>query len=89
MNTRLNGLFNPATAAAALCIFAVATPASALEIALTNDDGWNAPGIQALKTALRNAGHTVTLAGPLTNQGGSGAAVDLVALRVTKQAEDE
>jgi 5'-nucleotidase len=31
----------------------------------------------------------VTLAGPLTNQSGSSAAVDLVALRVTKQAEGE
>jgi 5'-nucleotidase len=31
----------------------------------------------------------VTLAGPLTNQSGSSAAVDLVALRVTKRAEDE
>jgi len=73
--------------AVGLCAFA--GPATALDIALTNDDGWNAPGIQALKNALRDAGHTVTLAAPLTNQSGSSAAVDLVALRVTKQADGE
>jgi len=71
------------------CLCALAVPAEALDIAITNDDGWNAVGIQVLKEALRDAGHTVTLAGPLSNQSGSSAAVDLVALRVTKQADDE
>lgn len=79
----------PSALVAGVCLSAFAFPAGALDIALTNDDGWNAPGVQALKEALRDAGHTVTLAGPLTNQSGSSAAVDLVALRVTKQAEDE
>ena len=89
MTINLKTFLKPQAALTALCLCTVAAPAGALEIALTNDDGWNAPGIQALKTALRNAGHTVTLAGPLGNQSGSGAAVDLVALRVTKQADDE
>lgn len=82
-------LFRPYFLGTVFCLSAFAAPAGALDIALTNDDGWNAAGIQALKEALRDAGHTVTLAGPLTNQSGSSAAVDLVALRVTKQAEDE
>lgn len=48
----------------------------ALDIALTNDDGWDAIGIQAVKRALVYAGHTVTLAGPLNQQSGSSAAIN-------------
>ena len=73
----------------ALAAAVFASPAAALEIALTNDDGWSAPGIQAMKEALEAAGHTVTLAAPLSDQSGSGAAVDLAALVITKEAEDE
>jgi len=89
MRTTAMKLSRPSALVAAACLSALAFPAGALDIVLTNDDGWNAPGIQALKDALRDAGHTVTLAAPLTNQSGSSAAVDLVALRVTKQAEGE
>lgn len=72
----------------ALAIFAAA-PAAALNIALTNDDGWSAPGIQAVKDALVAAGHTVTLAGPLDEQSGSGAAINLQSnLVVVKQRDD-
>ena len=64
--------------------------ASALNIALSNDDGWDAAGVQTLFTALRQAGHSVTLAGPSENQSGGSASVDLNAanLRITKTAED-
>jgi len=48
----------------------------ALNVALSNDDGWSAPGIQAMKAALINAGHTVTLAAPLDEQSDSSAAVN-------------
>ena len=63
--------------------------ASALNIALSNDDGWDAPGVQSLFTALRRAGHSVTLAGPSENQSGGSASVDLDAanLQITKTAE--
>ncbi|MEV4331098.1 5'/3'-nucleotidase SurE [Streptomyces sp. NPDC049597] len=37
---------------------------------LTNDDGWSAPGIQAVYTALKAAGHRVTMVAPLKNQSG-------------------
>ncbi len=65
---------------------ALSTPAAALDIALTNDDGWNAVGIQVMKSALEAAGHTVTLAAPLTDQSGSSMALDMSPLTVTKQA---
>jgi 5'/3'-nucleotidase SurE len=42
-----------------------------LEILLTNDDGYQAPGIRALYDALRQAGHHVRLAAPVTNASGS------------------
>jgi 5'-nucleotidase len=42
-----------------------------LEILLTNDDGFNAPGIRALADALAQAGHRVTLAAPARNASGS------------------
>lgn len=43
-----------------------------LEILLTNDDGFEAPGIRALADALAHAGHRVTLAAPARNASGSG-----------------
>lgn len=63
-----------------------AIPASALDIALTNDDGWEAMGINVMKEALEAAGHTVTLAAPLTDQSGSSLALDMSPLTVTKRA---
>ncbi len=73
------------TAGLALCLSA--TSASALNIALTNDDGWTTPGIQALYDALTEAGHTVILAGPLNGQSGSSAAINIGAVEVTREAE--
>lgn len=57
----------------------------ALDIALTNDDGWDAIGIQAVKRALVYAGHTVTLAGPLNQQSGSSAAINETELVIRKE----
>jgi 5'-nucleotidase len=61
---------------------------SALNIALTNDDGWSSVGIQSLFAALVAAGHTVTLAGPLDEQSGSSGAINLGELVIVKQAEN-
>jgi 5'/3'-nucleotidase SurE len=47
-----------------------------LDIMLTNDDGWNAPGIQTVRGALLDAGHNVTLVGPLEQQSGRGGAIN-------------
>jgi len=49
--------------------------AAPLRILLTNDDGYDAPGIKALRVALLEAGHKVTLVAPLKNQSSSGARV--------------
>lgn len=46
-------------------------PASGLEILLTNDDGYDAPGITAMRAALVAAGHRVTVVAPLANRSGS------------------
>jgi 5'-nucleotidase len=44
-------------------------------ILVTNDDGVHAPGIHALATALAEDGHDVTIAAPLEDMSGSGAAL--------------
>jgi len=72
--------------AAVACACTLALPAVALDIALTNDDGWNATGIQVMKEALEAAGHSVTLAAPLTDQSGASMALDMEQLTVKKQA---
>jgi 5'-nucleotidase len=44
-------------------------------VLVTNDDGVHAPGILALAVALAEAGHEVTVAAPLEDMSGSGAAL--------------
>ncbi len=76
--------------AASLFTLSLASDSAALVVALSNDDGWDAPGIQAMKTALEGAGHTVTLAGPLDEQSGSSAAINAVSdLVVKKESANE
>lgn len=70
-------------------LYAASTCASALNIALTNDDGWSTPGIQALYEALTDAGHTVILAAPLDGQSGSGTAFNIGGLEITRQADQQ
>ncbi len=50
-------------------------PTDSLSILLTNDDGYSAPGINAVYDALVAAGHDVTMVAPLTNQSGVSARV--------------
>jgi len=61
--------------AATLCF--VAAPAAALDILLTNDDGFSAIGIQTMKAALVAAGHDVTMVAPMAERSGSSAAINL------------
>ena len=76
--------------ASCIALFGWASSASALVVALSNDDGWDAPGVQAMLSALEAAGHTVTLAGPLDEQSGSSAAINAVSnLVITKQSPNE
>lgn len=46
-------------------------PAAALNIVLTNDDGFETENIQALYRALTDAGHNVILAAPFVGQSGT------------------
>ena len=76
----------------ALCAAgALLLPASgvhALDIALTNDDGWSSRGVQAMKAALVDAGHRVTLAAPLNEQSGSSAAINTGGLLIRKERDN-
>ena len=47
-----------------------------LDILLTNDDGFSAPGINAVYDALVADGHDVTMVAPATNQSGVSAKID-------------
>ena len=51
--------------------------ATPLNILLTNDDGFDAPGIETLYNQLTAAGHTVTLVGPFEQQSGTGTVLDV------------
>jgi 5'-nucleotidase len=46
-----------------------------VRVLVTNDDGWDAPGIRALATAVRDAGHDVLVVAPDSDRSGAGAAI--------------
>ncbi|CAN0332677.1 unnamed protein product, partial [Phaeothamnion confervicola] len=48
-----------------------------LHVLLTNDDGFEAAGLKAVRKALEQAGHTVTVVAPLRQQSGSGVRLTL------------
>lgn len=47
-----------------------------LRVLLTDDDGWDAGGITAMRAALVDAGYDVTLVAPSGNRSGAGASSD-------------
>lgn len=47
-----------------------------LRILLTNDDGFDSHGIEALHVALKAAGHDVTIVAPATQQSGKGGSIN-------------
>ena len=59
----------------AVLLIASSAQAKPLKIMLTNDDGFLAPGIQALRAALIKAGHDVYMIAPESNQSGSGTSI--------------
>lgn len=66
-------------------LFIVCLPATAaqnLRILLTNDDGFESPGITALHRALLDAGHDVYLIAPATQQSGASASVSAGGVKV-------
>ncbi len=48
-----------------------------LRVMLTNDDGFEAAGLVAVRAALEQAGYAVTVVAPLTQQSGSGVRITL------------
>jgi len=64
--------------ATAILVTLQAGHAQALDILLTNDDGYASVGIQTLKAALQGAGHNVTMVAPFGERSGSSAAINLV-----------
>lgn len=51
-----------------------AAPPRPLRILLVNDDGWDAPGVVAVRGALRRAGHTVVQVSSSTGRSDAGTA---------------
>jgi len=68
--------------------------AGALDVLLTNDDGFENPGIDSVRAALCAAGHQVTMVAPAGNQSGRGGSINTGALSsssamaLTKQSAD-
>ena len=59
-----------------------------LNILLTNDDGWQAPGLRAMYDALRAAGHRVTVSAPDHNASGTAASVTWGTIEVSRDPAD-
>jgi 5'/3'-nucleotidase SurE len=88
MFDRIRSYRSPSLLAAAVALLASAN-AAALDVALSNDDGWSSIGVQAAKRALVAAGHRVTLAAPLDEQSGSSAAINTSGLLIRKEQDDD
>ena len=71
-----------AAPAAALC------GSGPLDVLLTNDDGWQAPGLRAMYDALRAAGHRVTVSAPDHNASGTGASITWGTVSVVRDPAD-
>ena len=65
-----------------------ACPDKTLDILLTNDDGFDKPGIRALLQVFKQAGHHVVLAAPAKNASGGSASVTFAAIAVTETEPD-
>ena len=74
--------------AGSIALLLLSTPANAVNILLSNDDGYNAPGIVALQTALEKDGHDVTIVAPSGNRSGSSAALTFGPFEVIKISDD-
>mgnify|MGYP001205836077 CR=1 FL=1 len=61
-----------------LSLLLVANSSSALNILLTNDDGWDTENIKVLKSELIAAGHDVLMSTPCTQQSGKGGALTVL-----------
>ena len=76
------GLSWPAWSLDDNCLSDARLTATPLDILLTNDDGYDQPGIVALHRALTEAGHRVLLAAPARNASGSSTSLTLAPIAV-------
>ncbi len=76
MNKSITRMGRAVAIVATIPLIVLPQTSAAIEILLTNDDGWDAPGISAAKGALEAAGHTVTVVAPLNNQSGVGGGLN-------------
>jgi 5'/3'-nucleotidase SurE len=71
-----------------LCLTLPAVAAAEpLRILLTNDDGYDQPGIRAMFDALTKAGHQVTMLAPAVNNSGGSSSITIVREIEVKQTE--
>ena len=78
-----------ACASATLYVQASTAAQPPLHILLTNDDGYEAQGLQVMRRALRAAGFRVSVVAPATQQSGSSMRVSIGTITVERTASDE
>ena len=66
---------------------ASADQGATLDILLTNDDGYDAPGIRILRAALEAEGHEVQVIAPSQNRSGSSVAISTHGTLTWRQVE--
>ena len=81
----LGALLAPAAGAAPAAPLCGSGP---LDVLLTNDDGWQAPGLRAMYDALRAAGHRVTVSAPDHNASGTAASFTWGTIAVVRDPAD-
>ena len=65
-------------AATLVCAATLSSPSWALNIVLSNDDGFETANIRALYTKLKAAGHDVVLSAPTQNNSGKGGSMNFL-----------
>jgi 5'/3'-nucleotidase SurE len=87
------GVLNQRTVISVVAAWAVAAALSAqssptpLRIVLTNDDGYQAAGLEAMRKALVAAGHSVSVVAPFEDHSGSGASMTTGTLKVESKGD--
>jgi 5'/3'-nucleotidase SurE len=66
---------------------AVSAQSRPLKILLTNDDGYDAPGLQSMQAALATAGHQVTVVAPATNMSSTSMSMTSGVIKVERKAD--
>lgn len=76
---RLKHMSRVVTLAFGIPLVMLSAPAQALNILLTNDDGYDSHNIRALYVALKSAGHQVAISAPKEDQSGKSSSITFLA----------